>query len=55
MPQLNPSPWFSILVFSWLIFLVIIPAKVTAHITPNELAPQTMEKTTTEPWAWPWY
>nr|AAP75325.1 ATP synthase 8 [Chrysiptera glauca]AAP75327.1 ATP synthase 8 [Chrysiptera glauca] len=54
MPQLNPSPWFFILVFSWLIFLLIIPAKVAAHVFPNELVPQTMKKMTTEPWAWPW-
>nr|YP_009551314.1 ATP synthase F0 subunit 8 [Chrysiptera biocellata]ALO81651.1 ATP synthase F0 subunit 8 [Chrysiptera biocellata] len=54
MPQLNPLPWFSILVFSWLIFLLIIPAKVTAHAYPNELIPQTMEKVMAEPWSWPW-
>nr|YP_009516312.1 ATP synthase F0 subunit 8 [Hyporhamphus quoyi]AYD91080.1 ATP synthase F0 subunit 8 [Hyporhamphus quoyi] len=40
MPQLNPAPWFAILVFSWLIFLTVIPPKVLAHSFPNEPTPQ---------------
>nr|YP_010335529.1 ATP synthase F0 subunit 8 [Leiognathus brevirostris]UNI91568.1 ATP subunit 8 [Leiognathus brevirostris]BAQ20829.1 ATPase subunit 8 [Nuchequula nuchalis] len=58
MPQLNPSPWLSILVFSWLVFLTILPLKVTAHIYPNEPAPQTAQTTDTlktESWTWPWH
>nr|YP_006303557.1 ATP synthase F0 subunit 8 [Opistognathus jacksoniensis]AEK53149.1 ATP synthase F0 subunit 8 [Opistognathus jacksoniensis]QUJ18226.1 ATP synthase protein 8 [Opistognathus aurifrons] len=55
MPQLNPAPWFAILVFSWLIFLTVIPPKVLSHLFPNEPSPQNTEKPKTEPWNWPWH
>nr|WNH37196.1 ATP synthase F0 subunit 8 [Urophycis regia] len=55
MPQLNPAPWFMILVFSWMIFLVIIPPKILKHIFPNEPSPQNATKTQTTPWDWPWH
>nr|WNH23055.1 ATP synthase F0 subunit 8 [Bothus maculiferus] len=54
MPQLNPAPWLLVLLFSWLIFLTIIPYKVLDHTTPNEPAArgtQLLHKTT---WTWPW-
>nr|WMN14138.1 ATP synthase F0 subunit 8 [Diplophos taenia]BBG74400.1 ATPase subunits 8 [Diplophos taenia] len=54
MPQLNPSPWFAILLFSWLVFLIILPPKVLAHTFPGEPTLGT-EKTKTEPWNWPWH
>nr|UFP05624.1 ATP synthase F0 subunit 8 [Paedocypris progenetica] len=54
MPQLNPAPWFAILLFSWLIFLTIIPTKVIKHITVNEPAPVSTKKQETQPWDWPW-
>nr|YP_006073324.1 ATP synthase F0 subunit 8 [Argyrosomus japonicus]YP_009112217.1 ATP synthase F0 subunit 8 [Argyrosomus amoyensis]YP_009245074.1 ATP synthase F0 subunit 8 [Nibea miichthioides]YP_010949764.1 ATP synthase F0 subunit 8 [Totoaba macdonaldi]AFG17328.1 ATP synthase F0 subunit 8 [Argyrosomus japonicus]AIY56543.1 ATP synthase F0 subunit 8 [Argyrosomus amoyensis]ALC75042.1 ATP synthase F0 subunit 8 [Argyrosomus japonicus]AMR73877.1 ATP synthase F0 subunit 8 [Nibea miichthioides]WMI35603.1 ATP syn len=54
MPQLNPSPWLAIMVFSWLTFLIIIPPKIMAHIFPNEPTPQSTEKSKTETWNWPW-
>nr|YP_011007728.1 ATP synthase F0 subunit 8 [Gobiobotia jiangxiensis]WAW79916.1 ATP synthase F0 subunit 8 [Gobiobotia jiangxiensis] len=54
MPQLNPDLWFLILVFSWVIFLTIIPTKVLNHMTPNEPAPMGEEKHKAESWAWPW-
>nr|YP_009332438.1 ATP synthase F0 subunit 8 [Sinocyclocheilus ronganensis]API68239.1 ATP synthase subunit 8 [Sinocyclocheilus ronganensis] len=54
MPQLNPGPWFAILVFSWLLFLVIIPTKILSHISPNKPAPVNAEKHKTGPWHWPW-
>nr|YP_010439817.1 ATP synthase F0 subunit 8 [Hyporhamphus paucirastris]UTC34213.1 ATP synthase F0 subunit 8 [Hyporhamphus paucirastris] len=55
MPQLNPGPWFAILVFSWFIFLTLIPPKVLAHTFPNNPTSQAMEKPKTEPWTWPWH
>nr|AAP75335.1 ATP synthase 8 [Chrysiptera rex]AAP75337.1 ATP synthase 8 [Chrysiptera rex] len=55
MPQLNPAPWFAILLFSWLIFLAIIPLKIMAHTSPNEAALECIEALKAEPWAWPWY
>nr|YP_003126983.1 ATP synthase F0 subunit 8 [Rhynchopelates oxyrhynchus]ARJ37245.1 ATP synthase subunit 8 [Terapon jarbua]BAH97874.1 ATPase subunit 8 [Rhynchopelates oxyrhynchus]BBU26012.1 ATPase subunit 8 [Rhynchopelates oxyrhynchus] len=55
MPQLNPAPWFAILVFSWLVLLVVIPPKVVAHTFPKEPTLQSAEKPKTEPWNWPWH
>nr|AIT59270.1 ATP synthase F0 subunit 8 [Mugil cephalus]BAB70187.1 ATPase subunit 8 [Mugil cephalus] len=55
MPQLNPAPWLLILLFSWLIFLTIIPPKILSHTSPNEPAHQSAEKPKTEVWTWPWY
>nr|WNH20780.1 ATP synthase F0 subunit 8 [Archosargus rhomboidalis] len=54
MPQLNPAPWFMILVFSWVIFLTILPLKVMAHTFPNEPTLQSTNMPKTEPWTWPW-
>nr|YP_913267.1 ATP synthase F0 subunit 8 [Cyprinella lutrensis]ABC72178.1 ATPase subunit 8 [Cyprinella lutrensis]WIW76401.1 ATP synthase F0 subunit 8 [Cyprinella lutrensis]BAF41328.1 ATPase subunit 8 [Cyprinella lutrensis] len=53
MPQLNPSPWFEILVFSWLIIITFIPTKVLDFLTPNKPAPSEM-KHKSNPWNWPW-
>nr|YP_007317471.1 ATP synthase F0 subunit 8 [Psettodes erumei]ACL79272.1 ATP synthase subunit 8 [Psettodes erumei] len=55
MPQLDPAPWLAILVFSWLVFLVVIPPKVMAHSFPNEPTSQSTEKLEADSWAWPWY
>nr|WNH20195.1 ATP synthase F0 subunit 8 [Brachysomophis henshawi] len=55
MPQLNPAPWFMILVFSWMVFLAIIPTKIMGHIFNNDPNPQTTKKPQLSPWAWPWY
>nr|AOS51582.1 ATP synthase F0 subunit 8 [Alticus sp. GC-2016] len=55
MPQLNPAPWFMILVLAWLVFLIIIPPKVLAHTFPNEPSPSAAEKSETKSWSWPWY
>ncbi|YP_009054548.1 ATP synthase F0 subunit 8 (mitochondrion) [Anabas testudineus] len=55
MPQLNPAPWLLILLFSWLVFLTIIPQKVLAHTFPNDPAPKTSKTFKMETWNWPWY
>nr|YP_010957424.1 ATP synthase F0 subunit 8 [Sudis atrox]WMY90738.1 ATP synthase F0 subunit 8 [Sudis atrox] len=55
MPQLNPNPWFAILVFSWLVFLIVLPPKVVNHVFPNDPAAQNVEKQAYAPWHWPWY
>nr|YP_010944702.1 ATP synthase F0 subunit 8 [Fowleria isostigma]WMC20786.1 ATP synthase F0 subunit 8 [Fowleria isostigma] len=55
MPQLNPAPWFMILVFSWLVFLTVIPPKILAHTFPNEPTSQAVQKPKTDPWNWPWH
>nr|NP_818882.1 ATP synthase F0 subunit 8 [Phenacogrammus interruptus]BAC67459.1 ATPase subunit 8 [Phenacogrammus interruptus] len=55
MPQLNPSPWFLILLFSWMIFLLIIPSKVLKHVFPNEPEVLNAKDSKPEPWNWPWH
>nr|BAD02183.1 ATPase subunits 8 [Saccopharynx lavenbergi] len=54
MPQLNPDPWFMILIVAWVAFLVIIPVKILTHVINNEIAQQTTDKLKTNPWGWPW-
>nr|YP_009471906.1 ATP synthase F0 subunit 8 [Triphoturus mexicanus]AVI25999.1 ATPase subunit 8 [Triphoturus mexicanus] len=54
MPQLNPAPWFAILAFSWLVFLITIPPKVLSHTFPYEPTSQSTEMPKTNPWNWPW-
>nr|YP_010381583.1 ATP synthase F0 subunit 8 [Sillago panhwari]UDL71945.1 ATP synthase F0 subunit 8 [Sillago panhwari] len=55
MPQLDPNPWFSLLIFTWIIFLIFLPPKVMAHTFPNDPAPQSAKKAKSDPWAWPWH
>nr|QUJ18186.1 ATP synthase protein 8 [Diplectrum formosum] len=55
MPQLNPAPWFAILVFTWLVFLTVVPPKVMNHTFPNEPSPQSTQMPKTESWTWPWH
>nr|YP_009442798.1 ATP synthase F0 subunit 8 [Atractosteus tristoechus]YP_636988.1 ATP synthase F0 subunit 8 [Atractosteus spatula]ATO90657.1 ATP synthase F0 subunit 8 [Atractosteus tristoechus]BAC23988.1 ATPase subunits 8 [Atractosteus spatula] len=54
MPQLNPTPWFFILILSWLTFLIIIPSKVMGHSFATEPTAQNVEKPNPEPLNWPW-
>nr|NP_443623.1 ATP synthase F0 subunit 8 [Zeus faber]YP_010390231.1 ATP synthase F0 subunit 8 [Zeus faber]UPV69487.1 ATP synthase F0 subunit 8 [Zeus faber]BAB70317.1 ATPase subunit 8 [Zeus faber] len=54
MPQLNPAPWLMILLFSWMVFLTMVPPKVLAHNFPNEPTVQDSKTTETSPWTWPW-
>nr|YP_009739235.1 ATP synthase F0 subunit 8 [Ailia coila]QIC20054.1 ATP synthase F0 subunit 8 [Ailia coila] len=55
MPQLDPNPWFLILVFSWLIFLVVIPQKILSHTFTNETTAPSAEKLKSNVWNWPWH
>nr|NP_739962.1 ATP synthase F0 subunit 8 [Allocyttus niger]BAC23558.1 ATPase subunit 8 [Allocyttus niger] len=55
MPQLNPAPWLMIFVFSWLVFLAVIPPKILAHNFTNEPTTQTTETMKPNPWNWPWH
>nr|YP_009681734.1 ATP synthase F0 subunit 8 [Sicyopterus parvei]QDP13427.1 ATP synthase F0 subunit 8 [Sicyopterus parvei]QDP13440.1 ATP synthase F0 subunit 8 [Sicyopterus parvei] len=51
MPQLNPAPWFAILVFSWLVFLTIVVPKFLTTPSPMNLPPKALKspKQTPEP------
>nr|WNH23211.1 ATP synthase F0 subunit 8 [Isistius brasiliensis] len=54
MPQLNPHPWFAILMFTWIFFLLVMPKKVMTHLFNNNPTPKSAEKPKPEPWNWPW-
>nr|YP_009116580.1 ATPase subunit 8 [Gerres oyena]BAQ20855.1 ATPase subunit 8 [Gerres oyena] len=55
MPQLNPTPWLAIFMFSWFVFLATIPSKMMAHDFPNDPTLQAALSPITEPWSWPWF
>nr|YP_004717941.1 ATP synthase F0 subunit 8 [Acestrorhynchus sp. NM-2010]BAK41996.1 ATPase subunit 8 [Acestrorhynchus sp. NM-2010] len=55
MPQLNPAPWLTILIITWLVFLLIIPPKMLAYIFNNEPNAPTADKSSKNVWNWPWY
>nr|YP_009707746.1 ATP synthase F0 subunit 8 [Grammatobothus polyophthalmus]QES95364.1 ATP synthase F0 subunit 8 [Grammatobothus polyophthalmus] len=55
MPQLNPAPWLMILLFSWLVFLTIVPNKVMMYTSPNEITTQDEKLLGKNLWNWPWY
>nr|WAK99304.1 ATP synthase F0 subunit 8 [Paramesotriton hongkongensis] len=54
MPQLNPAPWFTIFLMSWVIYLIILTAKINNFSFQNEPTPQNTKKEKTQPWNWPW-
>nr|YP_010397932.1 ATP synthase F0 subunit 8 [Rasbora paucisqualis]UQJ79170.1 ATP synthase F0 subunit 8 [Rasbora paucisqualis] len=53
MPQLNPIPWFMILVFSWII-LLLTPNKVLGLIQPNDFILLDTKKYQNLNWIWLW-
>nr|YP_009159365.1 ATP synthase F0 subunit 8 [Holacanthus ciliaris]AGR91636.1 ATP synthetase subunit 8 [Holacanthus ciliaris]AKQ08976.1 ATP synthase F0 subunit 8 [Holacanthus ciliaris]QUJ18188.1 ATP synthase protein 8 [Holacanthus ciliaris] len=54
MPQLNPNPWFAILIFTWMVFLYFLPTKVMGHTYPSEQTAQIPHFAQPENWPWPW-
>nr|QGM79606.1 ATP synthase F0 subunit 8 [Chlamydotis macqueenii]QOD97245.1 ATP synthase F0 subunit 8 [Chlamydotis macqueenii] len=54
MPQLNPKPWFLIMLMTWSIFSLIIQPKLLHFTTPNPLSNMIPTTTKTTPWSWPW-
>nr|YP_009721029.1 ATP synthase F0 subunit 8 [Muscicapa latirostris]QGM79827.1 ATP synthase F0 subunit 8 [Muscicapa latirostris] len=54
MPQLNPNPWFFIMLTTWLTFSLIIQPKILAFITMNPPSSKTPTTPKTTPWTWPW-
>nr|QOW38111.1 ATP synthase F0 subunit 8 [Prionobrama filigera] len=54
MPQLNPLPWFGILMMTWLIFLTVIPMKVMKHTFNNKPLTDSTEKPKAKPLNWLW-
>nr|QNS38310.1 ATP synthase F0 subunit 8 [Illadopsis cleaveri] len=54
MPQLNPNPWFFIMISSWLTFSLIIQPKLLSFVSTNPLSSKSPTIPTTTPWTWPW-
>nr|YP_010133051.1 ATP synthase F0 subunit 8 [Proterorhinus semilunaris]QWE36517.1 ATP synthase F0 subunit 8 [Proterorhinus semilunaris]QWE37270.1 ATP synthase F0 subunit 8 [Proterorhinus semilunaris]QWE37322.1 ATP synthase F0 subunit 8 [Proterorhinus semilunaris] len=54
MPQLNPTPWFIMLVSCWIVLLILIVPKVLAHTYCNSPAHQSAHVPNTTSWAWLW-
>nr|ABD58892.1 ATP synthase F0 subunit 8 [Turnix sylvaticus] len=54
MPQLNPNPWFFIMLASWLTFSMIIQPKLLMFIPTNSMSNKTYTSLKTSPWIWPW-
>nr|AAQ03404.1 ATPase synthase subunit 8 [Brycon argenteus]AAQ03406.1 ATPase synthase subunit 8 [Brycon argenteus] len=53
MPQLNPTPWLPILMFSWIVFLTMIPPKILKY-TFNKEPKFNTQNSSSGSWAWPW-
>nr|YP_009111952.1 ATP synthase F0 subunit 8 [Butorides striata]AHN95837.1 ATP synthase F0 subunit 8 [Butorides striata] len=54
MPQLNPNPWFLILLMSWTTYSLIIQPKLLAFTTTNPPSTKLKMTSKTTPWTWPW-
>nr|YP_009990926.1 ATP synthase F0 subunit 8 [Psilopogon haemacephalus]QNN84292.1 ATP synthase F0 subunit 8 [Psilopogon haemacephalus] len=54
MPQLNPNPWFWIMILSWLTFSMLIQPKLLMFTLTNQPTNKTTPTTKTSPWTWPW-
>nr|YP_009235710.1 ATP synthase F0 subunit 8 [Yuhina diademata]AMD38686.1 ATP synthase F0 subunit 8 [Yuhina diademata] len=54
MPQLNPNPWFFIMLTSWLTFSLVIQPKLLSFVSSNPPSNKTQTIPSTTPWTWPW-
>nr|YP_009477486.1 ATP synthase F0 subunit 8 [Garrulax albogularis]AOX13013.1 ATP synthase F0 subunit 8 [Garrulax albogularis] len=54
MPQLNPTPWFFIMLATWLTFTLIIQPKLLSFVSTNPPSNKTPATYSTTPWTWPW-
>nr|AAY41356.1 adenine triphosphatase subunit 8 [Megalapteryx benhami] len=54
MPQLNPHPWFFILLMVWFILLLLIQPKFLSFTYTNPPSNKTKMAPIPPAWAWPW-
>nr|YP_009104558.1 ATP synthase F0 subunit 8 [Porphyrio porphyrio]AHB23330.1 ATP synthase F0 subunit 8 [Porphyrio porphyrio] len=54
MPQLNPHPWFYIMLMTWLTLALIIQPKLLSFFPTNTIHDKPLTNTKTHPWTWPW-
>nr|YP_009170384.1 ATP synthase F0 subunit 8 [Conolophus subcristatus]ALE29382.1 ATP synthase F0 subunit 8 [Conolophus subcristatus] len=55
MPQLNPSPWFLILLLTWTVLMTALLNKTLRSKLPNSPTPKEYEQNPPETWTWPWH
>nr|ADE18796.1 ATPase-8 [Heloderma suspectum] len=54
MPQLNPSPWFYILMSAWISLFTLVFTKIL-YISHNNPMTLNTYKYKSDPWIWPWH
>nr|YP_009503704.1 ATP synthase F0 subunit 8 [Milvus migrans]AWX90856.1 ATP synthase subunit 8 [Milvus migrans]BAE78435.1 F0-ATP synthase subunit 8 [Milvus lineatus] len=54
MPQLNPAPWFLIMLSTWLVFTLVMQPKLLPFTPTNNPSNKTATTTHTSSWNWPW-
>nr|AIM46866.1 ATP synthase F0 subunit 8 [Thamnophilus nigrocinereus] len=54
MPQLNPNPWFFIMLISWFSFSLILQPKLLLFTSTNSPSNKMIHITKTTSWNWPW-
>nr|QXU60194.1 ATP synthase F0 subunit 8 [Margaroperdix madagarensis] len=54
MPQLNPTPWFMIMLMTWFTYSLLIQPKLLSFTSTNTPSNKTTPTTKPTPWAWPW-
>nr|AAN61014.1 ATP synthase F0 subunit 8 [Megapodius reinwardt] len=54
MPQLNPNPWFMIMILTWFTFSLLIQPKLLSFTAPNPPSDKSQAAPKTNPWTWPW-
>nr|QXU59934.1 ATP synthase F0 subunit 8 [Centrocercus urophasianus] len=54
MPQLNPNPWFTIMLLTWFTFSLLIQPKLLSFTSTSNPTNKTTAATKPSPWVWPW-
>nr|ABY73854.1 ATPase 8 [Urosaurus lahtelai] len=54
MPQLNPSPWFLIMILVWAALMILFLNKTLTMLYPNPLTETASKNKHMLPWTWPW-
>nr|AET83989.1 ATPase 8 [Sceloporus scalaris]AET84107.1 ATPase 8 [Sceloporus scalaris] len=55
MPQLNPSPWFLIMLLVWAALMIIFLNKTLLISHLNHPTEATLETKHLTSWTWPWF
>nr|YP_009123825.1 ATP synthase F0 subunit 8 [Poecilia sphenops]BAQ35488.1 ATPase subunit 8 [Poecilia sphenops] len=55
MPQLIPTPWLALLIFSWTIFSAIVLPKMLKHSFPDNPTPRSKQDLHKNECDWSWH